>query len=174
MIGTFFGSEMQDTLKSLPLVKIPCSLADADSMQKGRGPSTSTGLEEQLVASTWTKVCEKVKPGLTIVLGLPGSGTDVLASMLAKMTPNTYSVDCDQLLDKEMERKTDIGIQMNNMLANGQVVPLSTTLDLLKGVRNLTCSDNLVIENCPSHVDQIEHLAAEFRIDKVFYIAGDE
>jgi adenylate kinase family enzyme len=60
------------------------------------------------------------------------------------------------------------------MLARGQVVPLSMTLELLKSVVNLTCSDHLVIENCPSHVDDIEHLSKEFRIDRVFHISGDK
>merc|ERR1719362_2476641 len=104
MVGAFFGAEMQKTLAALKdLVKIPCSLAESDSVDKGGGPSTSDGLEQQLVDATWGKVCDKVKPVLTIVLGLPGSGTDVLASLLAKMAPNTYAIDCDLLLDREMK-----------------------------------------------------------------------
>lgn len=73
-----------------------------------------------------------------------------------------------------MERRTDIGVSMHNMLARGQVVPLSTTLTLLRGVINLTCSDALVLENCPMYADQIEYLTKEFRIDRVFYIAGND
>jgi hypothetical protein len=38
---------------------------------------------------------------------------------------------------------------------------------------NLTCSDSLVVEGCPAHVDQIEYIASEFRIDRVFYIRGN-
>ena len=41
-----------------------------------------------------------------------------------------------------------MGLAMHNMLAKGQVVPFSMTLELLKGVANLTCSEKLVIQNC--------------------------
>jgi adenylate kinase family enzyme len=163
--AAFFGAEMQAMLKGLKgLVKIPCSLAGLD----GASP-------DQLADALWAKVCEVVMPGLTIVLGMPGSGTSVLAQTLADMGGfSTQVVDCDQLLEKEVDRKTNAGLNMQNMLARGQVVPLSMTLELLKNVVNLTCSDNLVIENCPSHVDQIEDIAKEFRIDRVFQISGDK
>lgn len=91
-----------------------------------------------------------------------------------KPHPNTQAVDCNQLLDKELERGTDLGITMNNMLARGQVVPLAMTLELLKGVVNLTASDSLVLENFPMHVDQIDTLAQEFRIDRAFYLSGSK
>merc|ERR1719375_1574673 len=142
------------------LVRVPCSLAGLEN-------------QEQLVDSVWNGVREKVVPGVTIVLGLPGSGAEVLAQQLASRTPNTYVVDCDQLLDKELERRTELGLTMHNMLARGQVVPLSMTLELLKNVVNLTSSDNLVLLNCPMYVDQIEYISKEFRIDRVFYINGD-
>jgi adenylate kinase family enzyme/nucleoside diphosphate kinase len=161
--AAFFGDEMQAMQRSLKgLVKIPCSLAGLD----GAGP-------DKLADAIWEKVCNVVMPGLTIVLGLPGSGTSVLAQRLADVGC-TQVVDCDQLLEKEVDRKTEAGIAMQSMLAKGQVVPLSMTLDLLKNVVNLTCSDNLVIENCPSHVDEIEHIGKEFRIDRVFHIAGSK
>ena len=79
-----------------------------------------------------------------------------------------------RLLDKELERQTEIGLTMHNMLAKGQVVPLSMTLELLKGVANLTSSDALVLENCPMYVDQVELIQQDFKIDKVFYLAGNE
>mmetsp|Transcript_66682 Transcript_66682/g.171704 ORF Transcript_66682/g.171704 Transcript_66682/m.171704 type:complete len:1489 (-) Transcript_66682:73-4539(-) len=171
--AAFFGLEMQDMLKRLPnLTRIPCSLAEVDSAQTGEVTNTAEGLENQLVENTWSKVCEKVMPSLTLVLGLPCSGTENLVPLLAKMAPNCQAVDCNQLMDKEMERRTEIGIAMHNMLARGQVVPLSMTLELLKDVANLTCSDSLVIENCPMYADQIEYLTKEFKIDKAYYIAG--
>jgi len=171
-MGAFFGGEMQEMLKKLAgLQRIPCSLAGLDGV---RPAAAAESFEEQLVEATWKNVCEKVMPGVTLVLGLPCSGTGTLAPMLASLTPNTQAVDCSQLLDKEMERRTDIGVTMHNMLARGQVVPLSVTLKLLKGVINLTCSDSLVLENCPMYADQIEYLTKEFRIDRVFYIAGND
>jgi adenylate kinase family enzyme len=96
-----------------------------------------------------------------------------LAPLLAGLSPNTQAVDCNLLLDRELERKTETGIMMNNMLARGQVVPLSTTLELLKDIANLSCSESLVLENCPMYVDQVDYIQKEFRIDRVFYISGD-
>jgi len=172
-MSSFYGAEMQEMLKKLPgLQPVPCSLASLDTVRPAEGAEED--LEQQLVQATWKRVREKVMPSVTIVLGPPCSGTSTLAPMLASLTPNTQAVDCSQLLDKEMERRTDTGVLMHNMKAKGQVVPLSMTLQLLKGVLNLTCSDSLVLENCPMYADQIEHLAKDFRTDRVFYIAGND
>eukprot|EP00435_Cladocopium_sp_Y103_P031288 s2932_g7.t3 len=155
----FFGAETTSMLETLKAERIPCKLSE---MQMG-----------SVVENTWKKLSVKVLPSLTVVLGLPGSGCGTLASVLGT-APNTEAVDCNELLDKELERRTEMGLAMHNMLAKGQVVPLSMTLELLKGVANLTCSENLVIQNCPQYVDQIEIIENEFRIEKVYYIHGSE
>lgn len=162
-INSLFGDERKEMLKALGtgLVRMPCGLAGLEST-------------EHLAEAVWSKVREKTMPGLTIVLGLPCSGTENLADLLAGLTPNTVAVDCDQLLDKELERRTEIGIGMHNMLARGQTVPFSVTLELLKNTANLTCSDSLVVQNCPMYADQIEYITREFRVERVFYISGNE
>lgn len=71
-----------------------------------------------------------------------------------------------------MDRRTETGLAMTSMLAKGQVIPLAMTLELLKGVAKLTASDNLVIQNLPMYVDQVEHLSQHFRIDRVFHVSG--
>mmetsp|Transcript_97952 Transcript_97952/g.153175 ORF Transcript_97952/g.153175 Transcript_97952/m.153175 type:complete len:1502 (-) Transcript_97952:162-4667(-) len=161
-VKCLFGDEMKAMFKSLGsrLVSIPCQLAGLE-------------VRQDLIEATWKNVCDKIMPGLTIVLGPPCSGIDMLANQLAGLTPNTYVVDCDRLLDSELERRTEIGLTLHNMLARGQVVPFSMTLELLKNIVNLTCSDNLVLLNCPMYVDQIEYITNEFRIDRVFYINGN-
>jgi len=153
------------------LTRVPCSLAGVSSSV---GSSSQVSREERVVDATWSGVCAKLMPGLTLVLGPPCSGTDVLAGLLATLTPNTQAVDCNIMLDRELERRTEAGISMHNMLARGQVVPLSMTLELLKDIVNLTCSDSLIIENCPMYVDQVEYITKEFRIDRVFYINGTD
>jgi len=163
----FFGPETTEMLSAMSNVeRVHCSLHE---MQITEAPGDS-----QVLDGTWSALQSKIMPAISIVLGLPCSGADVLTKMLAKAMPNTQAVDCNQLLDKELERQTEIGITMHNMLAKGQVVPLSMTLELLKGVINLTSSDALVIEGCPMYVDQIELIQKEFKIEKVFYIAGNE
>eukprot|EP00439_Symbiodinium_sp_Y106_P054523 s3681_g7.t1 len=156
----FFGPEASEMLTALRAERIPYSLSEMQTCS--------------VVDGTWKKLSEQVLPSLTVVLGLPGSGTDVLANLLAQSSPNFEAVDCNELLDKELERQTEMGLAMHNMLAKGQVVPLSMTLELLKGVANLTCSECLIIQNCPQYVDQIELIERDFRINKVYYIQGNE
>lgn len=160
----FFGGEMQAMFQEFPnLVRIPCSLSEV-----------SQGGEAAVVQQVLPKVLERVMPSLTLVLGLPCSGTTELAERLAALTPNTQAVDCSKLIDSELERQTEVGVAMSAMLAKGQVVPLSMTLELLKDIVNTTCSNSLVIENCPLYIDQVEYLEKEFRIDRVFYIKGTD
>jgi len=161
-IKSLFSDETKAMFKSLGarFLSVPCALAGLE-------------VRQDLVEAIWKNVCQKIMPGLTIVLGLPCSGVDMLAKELAGLTPNTHIVDCDQLLDKELERRTEIGLTIHNMLARGQVVPFSITLELLKNIVSVTCSDNLVIMNCPRYVDQIDYITKAFRIDRVFYISGN-
>lgn len=169
--STFFGADSKAMINAMPgLARVPCSLAALESFQ---APAEAT-FADRLVEATWQGVCKKVKPGLTIVLGLPGCGTEVLAGLVASLAANVQAVDCNILLSREMERKTETGLAMTNMLAKGQIVPLSITLELLKGVVNLTNSGSIVVENCPLYADQIELISQEFRIDRVFYISGSD
>jgi hypothetical protein len=90
-IKYLFGDEMKAVAAGLGsrFVRVPCQLAGLE-------------VRQDLVEAMWKNVCEKVMPGLTIVLGLPCSGVEMLAKELAGLTPNTHVVDCDQLLDKEL------------------------------------------------------------------------
>lgn len=174
--NTFFHPTTDDMLKSLDqkgcVKHIPCSLAELDYLHKDDAGSTT--MQDQLIEKAWQGVSKAALPGLTVVLGPPSSGTALLAQLLAGKTPNSYWVDCNQLLDKELERRTEIGTAMHNMLARGQVVPLATTLELLKGIVNLTCSDSLVVENCPLYADQLEYIVREFRVDRAYHIRGSD
>jgi len=84
-------------------VRIPCSLEVAESMGSTEASTSSQG---PLVEACWANIRDKVVPSLTIVLGPPCSGTGILATELTTLTPNTHRVDCNELLDKELERRT--------------------------------------------------------------------
>jgi len=173
-IAAFFGSEMQGMLRSLPgLERIPLAFSGKEPLPAGKASLDAIGVEQHLVDSACEAVFEKVRPGLTLVLGLPFSGVTDLSKMLAKRAPNCQTVDCQELIGAEIERKTEAGLEIEEMLLSGQVVPESVVLELLKKVAALTCSDSLVVENFPMLVDQINGLAKEFRIDRAFYISGD-
>jgi adenylate kinase family enzyme/nucleoside diphosphate kinase len=173
-IARFFGPEMQGTLRSLPrLERIPLSFAGKEPLPAGEASLDAAGVEQHLVDSACAAVFEKIRPGLTVVLGLPCSGAKALAQMLAKRTPGSLAVDCNELIAAEIERKTDVGLMIEEALKGGQALPPALTSELLKKIAALTCSDALVVENCPIFVDQIDGLAKEFRIDRAFYVAGD-
>lgn len=155
-----------EMVKKLPNVtRVPCSLSCLSTVTAKPG-----SIKDRLISDVWQNVKNCVMPSLTIVLGAPCSGTEHLKDILASRTPNAYGVDVDQLLDKELERKTEAGIMMHNVLAKGQVVPLAMTTHLLKSVMNLTSSSSLVVENFPTHVDQIDYIQKDFKIEKVFSI----
>jgi len=173
-IARFFGSEMQGTLNSLPrLERIPLAFAGKEPLPAGATSLDAAGVEQHLVDSACAAVFEKVRPGLTVVLGLPCSGAKALAQMLAKRAPGSLAVDCSELIAAEVERKTEVGLMIEETLNRGEVLPPALTSELLKKIAALTCSDSLVVENCPILVDQIDALAKEFRIDRAFYVAGD-
>ena len=44
-------------------------------------------------------------------------------------------LDVDALLDAELERRTAVGIQMANMLARGQVIPVRMILEVAESAR---------------------------------------
>jgi adenylate kinase family enzyme/nucleoside diphosphate kinase len=171
----YFGPDFAKMTKQMPsLASIPLTLEGMATSIGKDAMAVSDTREEKTVNVIWKTLSPKVTPKITIVLGPPGSGTSELAQHIASLTPNTQAVDCTMLLDRELERRTEIGITMHNMLARGQVVPLTMTLELLKDAVNLTCSDSLVITNCPLYVDQIEYIANEFQIDRVFCIEGTQ
>jgi len=166
-IAEFYNGAMQDLLRPGPgqlpgLVRLPCGL----------GPPVGGGYFPKVVDATWSLLRRHVMPSLTLVLGPPCCGTEALAGVLASLKANTQAVDRDLLLERELERYTQAGVSMHAMLERGQVVPFSVTSDLLKGVVSRTCSDSLVVQNCPMYVDQIEYLAKDFRIDRAYCIEG--
>eukprot|EP00931_Biecheleriopsis_adriatica_P003691 TRINITY_DN105467_c0_g1_i1.p1 TRINITY_DN105467_c0_g1~~TRINITY_DN105467_c0_g1_i1.p1 ORF type:complete len:1485 (-),score=426.76 TRINITY_DN105467_c0_g1_i1:23-4477(-) len=166
---SYFGSENKEVLTAINAERLPCNLSEMEN-------SRLKGLDfnQKVIEGTWKILQPKVMPAISIVLGLPGSGTTVLATVLAKKSPNSQMVDCSRMLDAELDRQSQIGLTMSSMLARGQVVPMSMTIELLKGVINLTSSDGLILQNCPVYADQIEIIEQDFRIDKVYYIEGSE
>jgi nucleoside-diphosphate kinase len=173
----YFGPEFSEMTKQWrALASVPCALTGVSNFVGTSGDvggaTDMLSREQKTVNVLWKAIAPKVTPHLTIVLGPPCSGNNELAWLLAGLTPNTQAVDCHVLLDRELERRTEVGITMHNMLARGQVVPFSMTLELLKDAVNLTASDSLVITNCPIYVDQIEHISNEFQIDRAFCIEG--
>jgi adenylate kinase family enzyme len=170
-IKAFFGDENQALIAKLPeLMRIPCSLSVLNSLVPARGQLADKRV--RLVETIWKATVPLLMPSITVVLAPPCSGSELLTPMLTDLNPNCYAVDVDQLLDKELERKTELGVRMDNMLAKSQSIPLSVNLHLLKSMINQTCSTKAIVENFPSFADQIKYVGKELQIDRVFQIAA--
>lgn len=181
-IKAFFGEENQELLSKLPgLVKIPCGLSMLNSLVPAR-PSLANDKRARLVDTIWKAVVPILMPSITVVLAPPCAGAELLSPMLTDLNPNCYGVDVDQLIDKELERKTDLGVRMANMLEKSQAIPLSVNLHLLKSMINQTCSTKAVVFPTysdgirssfvfPSYADQISYVSKEIHIERVFQIA---
>ncbi|CAD7946709.1 unnamed protein product [Amoebophrya sp. A120] len=139
------------------VTKIPCELprvAKAD-------------LVRQLKLQT-TKVIKKaLRPKMTICLGPPGCHQRSFCAEWAGRVSGATPVDVDEMLDKELERETETGVVMHNMLSKGQVIPLSITFRLLSNLARFGCN-RLVVENFPTNADEIKYLTEEFAVEEVF------
>eukprot|EP00927_Polykrikos_kofoidii_P047641 TRINITY_DN41900_c0_g1_i1.p1 TRINITY_DN41900_c0_g1~~TRINITY_DN41900_c0_g1_i1.p1 ORF type:complete len:1512 (+),score=345.39 TRINITY_DN41900_c0_g1_i1:119-4654(+) len=177
-LSNFFGKAFQNMLQPGPmqlrnLVRIPCDLGNVSIIPGSRAAGTRD-VPQRLLDPMWLSVCAKVKPGLTIVMGPPASGSDKFAGMIASASPKMQAVDCNLLVEREMERCTETGFKMRELRERGEVIPLCMTLELLKDIVNLTCSDSLVVDGLPTSVDQIPAIQEEFRIDQVYCLQGSE
>jgi len=171
----FYSEESKAMIAGLPdLQKVPISLAEIETSIEGQGPSTPAGLQALILEALRLKVEAPLKPKATLALGLPGSGSEVLAPLLAKMSPNTYFVDCKMLLEAEIQRGTKVGMAIKKQIETNGKPSLSTTLKLLKEVVGLTCSDSIVLYNAVTSVEDIPAYEEDFDIEKAWAIEGDE
>merc|ERR1719316_1958639 len=153
-VGTFFGQENADMIAALEAG--PCSKVH-------KVPLTVTAD----AASIWAAVTPVVRPHVTVILGPPGSSdvTEFAAKYCAKQ--GSTQLDVDALLDAELERRTAVGIQMANMLARGQVIPVRMILEVMKSACRWTNSPALVLEKFPRFLDEAELLSKHFTVDRV-------
>merc|ERR1719421_2797921 len=121
-------------------------------------------LRGAVVDASLKALTTEIRPQVSVIVGPPGSATRALSEKVAAKAGGC-AVDVDELLDKELERETEIGILMHNMLAKGQVIPISITLQLLKNVCSYGCQ-HIILENFPWNVDEIRYIKDEFVVDQ--------
>merc|ERR1719197_334955 len=148
-VGAFFGPETAAMLAGLEAG--PCSKVYKVPLTV----SSDAG-------SIWASVTPFVRPHVTVILGPPGS-PDVVTEFAGKYCAKQGST----LLDAELERRTAVGIQMANMLARGQVIPVRMILEVMKSACRWTNSPALVLEKFPRFLDEAELLAKHFTVDRV-------
>merc|ERR1719305_142438 len=119
-------------------------------------------------------VYNAIRPSLTIVLGPPTAGEVKDFAVMYAKTMGAVHVDVDALLDAELERKTEVGVEMSNMLARGQVVPLRMILEVVKAATKWTGTDHLVLTSFPRYLDEADALLKQFTVKKVLLIEAGE
>jgi nucleoside-diphosphate kinase len=115
-----------------------------------------------------------IRPSLTIILGPPIASEVKEFAVLYANTMGAVHVDVDALLDAELERKTEVGVEMSNMLARGQVVPLRMVLEVIKSAAKWTSTDHLVLTSFPRYLDEADSLLKHFTVKKVILAEAGE
>merc|ERR1719321_30808 len=119
-------------------------------------------------------VYNAIRPSLTIVLGPPTAGEVKDFAVMYAKTNGAVHVDVDALLDAELERKTEVGVEMANMLARGQVIPLRMILEVIKAATKWTSTDHLVLTSFPRYLDEADALLKQFTVKKVILVEAGE
>jgi nucleoside-diphosphate kinase len=151
--------------------------------------SASTGVKAALAAGPCAKVHNipattsadvasmvfaSIRPNLTIVLGPPFANEVKEFAVQYANTMGAVHVDVDALLDTELERKTEVGVEMANMLARGQVIPLRMILEVIKAATKWTSTDHLVLTTFPRYLDEADALLKQFTVKKVILVEAGE
>jgi hypothetical protein len=111
-----------------------------------------------------------IRPSLTIILGPPIASEVKEFAVLYANTMGAVHVDVDALLDAELERKTEVGVEMANMLARGQVIPLRMVLEVIKAAAKWTSADHLVLTSFPRYLDEADALLKQFTVKKAILV----
>jgi len=159
-----FGEQMTDMLAGLAkVVKCPAEMPRVSSSE----------LLRALKLQTASLIKKALRPKVTVCLGPPGCHQRAFCAEWAARVQSAAPVDVDEMLDKELERETETGVLMHNMLSKGQVIPLSVTFKLLSNVARFGV-DRLVLENFPTNADEIRYLTEEFDVQEVFSLMPED
>merc|ERR1719326_2829237 len=119
-------------------------------------------------------VFASIRPSLTIILGPPLASEVKDFAVQYANTMGAVHVDVDALLDAELQRKTEVGVEMSNMLARGQVIPLRMILEVIKAATKWTSTDHLVLTTFPRYLDEADALLKQFTVKKVILVEAGE
>ena len=112
-----------------------------------------------------------------LFLGPPGAGKGTQASFLSKS--NAYlHLSTGELLRNEVEKKTNLGIQIKEIINSGKLVDDKLVLEIVK--QNLALSnEGWILDGYPRNISQADSLTKVLDelnqpLEKVFYLNLDE
>ena len=93
-----------------------------------------------------------------ILFGPPGAGKGTQAHFIVKKF-NYFQLSTGDLLRKEVNKKTKLGYEIENLISSGKFVPDKTVNSLLRqSISNLKFRDRIVFDGYPRNIQQINDL----------------
>tara|TARA_B100001121_G_scaffold238266_1_gene211927 strand:- start:66 stop:614 length:549 start_codon:yes stop_codon:yes gene_type:complete len=112
-----------------------------------------------------------------LFLGPPGAGKGTQASFISDSNGYLH-LSTGELLRKEVEKKTNLGIQIKEIINSGKLVDDTLVLEIVK--QNLAFSkDGWILDGYPRNISQANSLTEVLSdlnqpLEKVFYLNLDE
>lgn len=105
-----------------------------------------------------------------VFIGMPGSGKGTQAQKLAQKL-NIPFVSTGDLFRLQIEKQTEIGETVKDLIAQGNLVSDDTTFELLKqGLKDFDISRGVILDGFPRNLNQAQMLETHMKIDKVVNI----
>ena len=114
-----------------------------------------------------------------IFLGAPGSGKGTQASLLSSSL-NIESISTGDLLRKEVEKKSEIGILAKSQMESGALVSDDVVINIIKEkITTESCEKGFILDGFPRNINQALKLEemlenCKKKIDKVFNFEVEE
>ncbi|MCX6711765.1 MAG: nucleoside monophosphate kinase [Candidatus Woesearchaeota archaeon] len=108
---------------------------------------------------------EKKEKMKIILIGMQGSGKGTYAKLLNEIY-HLEHISIGDILRNEVNKKSKIGLQIDEILKKGELVDDKIILDLLEN----KLKNNFVLDGFPRTIKQARELEKITKIDKVFYI----
>ena len=114
-----------------------------------------------------------------IFLGAPGSGKGTQASLLSASL-NIESISTGDLLRKEVEKKSKIGVLAKSQMESGALVSDEVVINIIKEkITTKSCENGFILDGFPRNINQALKLEemlenCKKKIDKVFNFEVEE
>ena len=108
-----------------------------------------------------------------ILLGAPGSGKGTEGNLISK-NYNIPTISTGDIFRENIKNKTELGVVVENLMKNGQLVPDDLVVSLIRD--RLNCEDvknGFILDGFPRTVAQAQALKQIANIDKVILIDVD-
>ncbi len=105
---------------------------------------------------------------IVIIFGPQGSGKGTQATMISEKT-GMFAFSMGEALRNEIKGKTEIGLQVEGIMAKGELVPADITNSLLiKAVNSPEAEKGIIIDGYPRDEQQLDFYSKNFHTDYAF------